>query len=116
MKHLFYGGVHPADKKALSAGAPLQKLEKPKQVIIPMSQHIGAPCNPLVKVGDWVKKGQKIGDGEGLCVPVHASVSGKQKTAKGFSLLAVQFSNSMGVTLELSSYGSQLARTFASGY
>ena len=42
-----------------------------------MLQHIGNPCNPLVAVGDHVKKGQKIGDGEGLCVPVHASVSGK---------------------------------------
>ena len=77
MKHLFYGGVHPADKKELSASVALQRLEKPKQVIIPMSQHIGNPCTPLVAVGDVVKKGQKIGDGEGLCVPVHASVSGK---------------------------------------
>jgi len=41
-----------------------------------MQQHIGAPCTPLVKVGDRVLRGQKIGDGEGLCVPVHASVSG----------------------------------------
>ena len=41
-----------------------------------MQQHIGAPCTPLVQVGDYVKRGQKIGDGEGLCVPVHASVSG----------------------------------------
>lgn len=77
MKHLFFGGVHPADKKALSAGAALKKLEQPKQVIIPMSQHIGAPAKPLVSVGDTVKKGQKIGEGEGLSVPVHASVSGK---------------------------------------
>ena len=77
MKHLFYGGVHPADKKALSAGLALKKIEEPKMVIIPMSQHIGAPVTPMVAVGDVVKKGQKIGDGEGLCVPVHASVSGK---------------------------------------
>ncbi len=41
-----------------------------------MQQHIGAPCKPLVSVGDRVLVGQKIGDGEGLCVPVHASVSG----------------------------------------
>ena len=49
---------------------------EPKQVVIPMQQHIGAPCTPLVKVGDRVLRGQKIGDSEGLCVPVHASVSG----------------------------------------
>ena len=41
-----------------------------------MLQHIGAPCTPQVAVGDYVRKGQKIGDGQGLCVPVHASVSG----------------------------------------
>ena len=45
-------------------------------MVIPLQQHIGAPCTPLVSVGDKVLRGQKIGDGEGLCVPVHASVSG----------------------------------------
>ena len=77
MKRLFFGGVHPTDKKELSANVELQMKKEPKQVTIPMSQHIGAPCEPLVAVGDMVKKGQKIGDGKGLCVPVHASVSGK---------------------------------------
>lgn len=106
MKHLFYGGVHPADKKELSAGVPLQKLEKPKQVIIPMSQHIGSPCKPLVAVGDVVKKGQKIGDGEGLCVPVHASVSGKvvaiepRRHPNGTMVLSVVIENDFQNTLD----------------
>jgi len=106
MKHLFYGGVHPADKKELSAGVPLQKLEKPKQVIIPMSQHIGNPCTPLVAVGDVVKKGQKIGDGQGLCVPVHASVSGRvvaieqRRHPKGEMVLAVIIENDFQNTLD----------------
>ena len=77
MKSLFFGGIHPADRKELSASAQLQPVNRPKQVVIPMSQHIGNPCTPMVAVGDLVKKGQKIGDGEGLCVPVHSSVSGK---------------------------------------
>ena len=47
-----------------------------------MSQHIGAPCKPLVKKGDLVTVGQKIGDNQGLCVPVHASVSGKVKAVE----------------------------------
>ena len=73
---LFFGGVHPSGRKELSAkDAPPAEII-PKQVIIPMQQHIGAPCAPLVKAGDKVLRGQKIGDGEGLCVPVHASVSG----------------------------------------
>ena len=76
MKHLFFGGIHPAYRKELSANANPADPVIPRQVIIPLSQHIGAPCKPLVKVGDNVLRGQKIGDGEGLCVPVHASVSG----------------------------------------
>lgn len=48
------------------------------RVIIPLSQHVGAPCEPLVKVGDAVAVGQKIGDSQALVsAPVHASVSGK---------------------------------------
>lgn len=76
MKSLFFGGIHLADRKELSASAELKPVNSPKQVTIPMSQHIGNHCTPLVAVGEQVKKGQKIGDGEGLCVPVHASVSG----------------------------------------
>ena len=76
MKKLFFGGIHPADKKALSAEKKLTAIESPNQVVIPLLQHIGKPCDPLVAVGDYVYVGQKIGDGEGLCVPVHASVSG----------------------------------------
>ena len=77
MKHLFRGGVHPADRKELSAGSAPVPAPIPTTVIIPLQQHIGAPCEPLVGPGDTVKLGQKIGDGPGLCVPVHASVSGR---------------------------------------
>ena len=76
MKHLFFGGIHPKYNKEMSTGITDFHTIIPEQVIIPMQQHIGAPCTPLVKVGDRVLRGQKIGDGEGLCVPVHASVSG----------------------------------------
>ncbi len=77
MKHLFFGGIHPKYNKEMSTKTTEFRTITPKQVVIPMQQHIGAPCTPLVKVGDHVLLGQKIGDGEGLCVPVHASVSGK---------------------------------------
>ena len=76
MKHLFFGGIHPKYNKEMSKTIPTVKAIEPKSVVIPMLQHIGAPCTPRVAVGDRVLKGQKIGDGEGLCVPVHASVSG----------------------------------------
>ncbi len=77
MKHLFFGGIHPKYNKEMSTTSIDFLTIAPKQVVIPMQQHIGAPCTPLVQVGDQVLLGQKIGDGEGLCVPVHASVSGK---------------------------------------
>lgn len=55
----------------------IERMPAPPKVIIPMQQHIGIPCEPLVKVGDIVDKGQKIGDvNAGLGCPVHASVSG----------------------------------------
>ena len=76
MKHLFFGGIHPQYSKEMSTKTDVFRTITPKQVVIPLQQHIGAPCSPLVKVGDRVLRGQKIGDGEGLCVPVHASVSG----------------------------------------
>ncbi|MBQ3503223.1 MAG: electron transport complex subunit RsxC [Oscillospiraceae bacterium] len=76
MKRLFFGGIHPKYNKEMSTGITTFRTITPRQVVIPMQQHIGAPCTPLVKVGDRVLRGQKIGDGEGLCVPVHASVSG----------------------------------------
>ena len=76
MKKLFFGGIHPKYNKEMSTHITDFRTLSPKTVVIPMQQHIGAPCAPLVAVGDRVLAGQKIGDGEGLCVPVHASVSG----------------------------------------
>ena len=99
MKHLFFGGIHPKYNKEMSKTIPTVKTIDPKCVVIPMSQHIGAPCTPLVKVGDRVLKGQKIGDGEGLCVPVHASVSGVVKAieprphVRGTDILSVIIEN-----------------------
>ncbi|MDD6176013.1 MAG: electron transport complex subunit RsxC [Firmicutes bacterium] len=53
-------------------------MPPPPQVIIPMQQHVGAPCVPCVKVGDTVTVGQKIADSDRpVSAPIHASVSGK---------------------------------------
>lgn len=51
MKRLFFGGIHPPYRKELSAKATPSVAVIPKQVVIPMQQHIGVPCTPLVKVG-----------------------------------------------------------------
>ena len=74
----FPGGVHPHDYKHYSASVPIEELPLPQKVIIPLSQHIGSPSTPLVKVGDEVKAGQKIADASGfVSIPQHASISGK---------------------------------------
>ena len=61
----------------------------PAEVTISMSQHIGAPCKPVVKVGDTVKVGQLIGDSEAaVSAPIHSSVSGKVKAIERSSMPA----------------------------
>ena len=73
----YYGGVHPSEHKEFSEHLALQRFPAPKTVVIQMSQHLGAPANPIVQVGDYVKVGQKIGEAAGfISAPVHSSVSG----------------------------------------
>ena len=73
----YYGGVHPSEHKEFSEHLALQRFPDPKTVVIQMSQHLGAPANPIVQVGDYVKVGQKIGEAAGfISAPVHSSVSG----------------------------------------
>ena len=94
-----FGGVHPKENKAYAANCHTQKFPEPDILVIPLSQHIGVPCKPLVKKGDAVTVGQKIGDNEGLCVPVHASVSGTVKAVEmrphssGMTMMSVVVEN-----------------------
>lgn len=70
------GGVKVAHHKN-TAELEVVRMPEPKQVILPMQQHIGAPCTPTVKVGDTVAVGQVIGDSDKpVSTPIHASVSG----------------------------------------
>ncbi|MDL2300475.1 electron transport complex subunit RsxC [Clostridiaceae bacterium OttesenSCG-928-D20] len=72
-----FGGVHPSDKKATTNQQTSAPIEAPKQVFIPMSLHIGAPCVPIVSVGEYVKRGQKVGDSEAaVSAPIHSPISG----------------------------------------
>jgi len=76
----FPGGVHPFEGKIYTEKKEVEKLPRPKQVTIPLQQHIGAPTKPIVEKGQEVKAGEKLAETEGyVSVPVHASVSGKVK-------------------------------------
>ncbi|MCI8648457.1 MAG: electron transport complex subunit RsxC [Firmicutes bacterium] len=73
-KHL--QSIRVSHEKHTSA-CETQVMPVPDTVCISMSQHIGAPCKPLVKKGDYVKVGQPIGDTDAfVSAPIHSSVSG----------------------------------------
>jgi electron transport complex protein RnfC len=71
------GGVHLPDHKHQATQKPIQSVALPKQLIIPLLQHIGEEAKPIVAIGDYVLKGQKIGEVRAfVSTPVHASTSG----------------------------------------
>lgn len=79
MKTFNIGGVHPHENK-LSAHKSITPLELPKEAIIPLGQHIGAPAKAIVKKGDKVVVGQLIAEAGGfISAAIHSSVSGTVK-------------------------------------
>ena len=74
----FPGGIHPHDYKVFSKDKKIEEMPIPQKIVIPLSQHIGAPSKPIVKVGDDVLAGQKIAEAGGfVSIPMHSSISGK---------------------------------------
>ena len=77
MKTFKIGGIHPSENK-LSAKSPIRQAGLPRQAVISLYQHIGAPAKPVVAKGDEVKVGMLIAEADGfVSVPIHSSVSGK---------------------------------------
>ena len=99
MAFRIFGGVHPKENKWYAEDKRVQDFPEPDILVVPLSQHIGAPCQPLVAKGDRVTMGQKIGDNTGLCVPVHAPVSGTVKAVEmrphsmGMTMMSVVIEN-----------------------
>ncbi|MEI7942220.1 MAG: electron transport complex subunit RsxC [Candidatus Riflemargulisbacteria bacterium] len=78
MLKIKHGGIHPDDNKDLTANKQIETLPIPAKLIIPVKQHIGAPCSPIVKIGDLVKKGQVLAeDIAKKAPPIHSPSSGK---------------------------------------
>lgn len=98
-------GIH-VDHRKNTMNMVSEQMQTPDNVYISMAQHMGPPCNALVKVGDEVKVGQKIGDSEAfLTAPIHSSVSGKVikidelKTAMGGKAVVVVIESDKQQTL-----------------
>ena len=76
MAYTFRGGIRPDDHK-YTRDTAIERIKDPDTVSIPLSQHVGVMCRPVVKAGDRVLVGQLIGEVPGgLGCPVHSSVSG----------------------------------------
>ncbi len=74
----FDRGIHPEYNKELASGKAVIRAKLPQRIVVPVSQHIGAPAQPEVAIGDEVKRGQAIGSTSGfVSSPVHSSISGK---------------------------------------
>ena len=82
-KLTFVGGIHPYDGKELSKEKPIGDIVPGKELVYPLSQHIGAPAKALAAKGDRVLAGQKIAESGGfVSAPVYASVSGTVKAVE----------------------------------
>ena len=91
-------GVHVPHRKN-TRHVPVVRMDVPQTVTIPMAMHIGRPATPIVKVGDTVQVGTKIGEADGtVSVPVYASVSGK--VTKIVDVLMASGSNAPAVVIE----------------
>lgn len=76
----FKGGIHPPENKKVTENLEIENFKAPNFVYLPMLQHIGTPCEPVVKIGDRVLKGQIIGEVTGnMSVPIHSPISGVVK-------------------------------------
>ncbi|MCG6540473.1 electron transport complex subunit RsxC [Pseudomonas sp. KSR10] len=72
-----HGGIHPPERKDLSNRTPIQQAPLPTRLVVPLAQHLGAPAEPCVILGERVLKGQKIAEATGfVSAPVHAPTSG----------------------------------------
>jgi len=81
----FKSGVHPRENKHYTESLPIEFLPEPSEVFIPLQQHIGAPCKPLVEPGDEVEVGQVIGSTDAfVSSPVHATIAGKVKDISNY--------------------------------
>lgn len=100
MRTFSLGGVHPNDCK-ISANAAIEDFPIPEVVYISMSQHLGAPAEPVVAVGDSVKVGQLIATANGfISAPIHSSVSGTVKAIEPVKDIAGNFCKTVVITVQ----------------
>ncbi|MEE9499798.1 MAG: electron transport complex subunit RsxC [Candidatus Omnitrophota bacterium] len=84
-RRTFHGGVFLSERKEYTVDKKIKAIPAPRQIILPLSQHMGSPNECLVKPGDNVKLGQRIGETKArVSAPVHSPVSGRVKAIQDF--------------------------------
>ena len=112
----FSGGIHPPDEKALSAECPFESMPAPEQIVLPLSQHIGAPARPLVAKGDRVLRGMQVAAADGVVsAPIHSPVSGKVLAMRRHSSSAGQPCHALIIQTDPQPYESCLMPPLAAG-
>jgi len=98
MAFTFKRGIHPNEQKEFTENIPIKDLlpVAKSELVYPLVQHLGAPCSPLVEIGQNVLLGEKIADSDAfVCSPVHASVSGTVKAIRPHLTVAGTVVNSI---------------------
>lgn len=95
------GGVHPDDKKVLSNGQAIERLPMPSELIIPLSQHLGAPASPLKQKGDTVAAGEMIGEASSfISANIHSPVNGTISDIKKVTLANSVVTDAFVITVD----------------
>ena len=98
MAFTFKRGIHPNEQKHYTENVPINTLlpATGSEMVFPLLQHLGVPCDPLVQIGQKVLLGEKIGDCDAhVCAPVHSSVSGVVKDIRPHLTVAGTIVNSI---------------------
>lgn len=100
------GGVHPNDMKYLSKDVPIERIPLCREIVIPLSQHIGAPAVPSVSVGDEVVRGQLIATAPSfVSANIHSPVNGKIKAVKKVVLPSSVVCDGLVITTSETDFG-----------
>ncbi|MEJ2399753.1 MAG: electron transport complex subunit RsxC [Xanthomonadales bacterium] len=105
----FRHGVHPPEHKELTSGIASRRLPFPKEIVLPLSQHIGRPSEALVKPGDRVERGDVIAKASGfISSRVHATAAGTVKAIEHWPHPAGAMQRS--IRIEVDPHSTQLQR------
>jgi electron transport complex protein RnfC len=105
----FLHGVHPPERKELTAALPIRRMPFPAEVVLPIRQHAGKPAKVIVKRGDRVERGDTLAVADGfISSPVHASASGRVDTIEQWP--HPDGTTSLAIRIAVDPYSAQLPR------